>query len=74
MPGNQLTLGSARLDTKPGAAVWLLEIERLQPQKSQIPDLFFFLTLHHRERFLEFMYFLMHIFKFLCLSCTHTHT
>ena len=54
--------------------MWLLEIERLQPQKSQIPDLFFFLTLHHRERFLEFMYFLMHIFKFLCLSCTHIHT
>ena len=51
--------------------MWLLEIDcnRKSPK-----FMIFFLTLHHRERFLEFMYFLMHIFKFPCLAYTHTHT
>ena len=34
-----------------GAAVWLLEIERLQLQKSQIPDFFFFNPSSQREDF-----------------------
>lgn len=36
-----------------------------------------FLTVHHRNRFLEFIYFLVHIFRPLSsprLSCTQIHT
>ena len=40
MPGNQLTLGSARLDRKRGGSC-VAPGDRLQPQKSQIHDFFF---------------------------------